>query len=39
MLRKCAHCDDNVTVRDEREGIIHTNGKYGCRGRRQTVAE
>lgn len=27
----CVNCNDSVTIRDEREGLVHKNGRYGCR--------
>lgn len=43
---RCIHCGDDVTIRDDREGLIHKKStKYGCRvvksekGAPLTVAE
>lgn len=31
---QCENCGDQVALRHEREGIIHKNGRYTCRTRR-----
>lgn len=30
---QCENCGDPVCIRDAREGVIHKNGRYGCRTR------
>jgi hypothetical protein len=39
MVRSCRNpqCDDAVTVRCDREGLIHVNGKYICRKKNKDV--
>jgi len=37
-MSTCRNCGQPVVVRDVREGLVHTDGLYGCKGKR-TVAE